>query len=85
MKEKLTFRVLLKAHVQYLWYVIRHKWFVFVECLKIGVPLWGALIHDWQKFTPAEWKPYVLSFWGPWSYEERPTWLVESFDKAWLP
>ncbi len=71
-------------HFKYLWYVVRHKWFVFVECLKSGVPLWAAIIHDWQKFTPVEWRPYVLSFYGPWDYKDRPEWLVESFDRAWL-
>lgn len=74
----------MNKHIKYLWYVIRHKWFVFVECLKLGVPLWAAIIHDWQKFTPTEWKPYVLSFYGPWSYDERPAWLIEAFDRAWL-
>lgn len=74
----------MRSHTRYFWYVVRHKWFVFIECLKIGVPLWGAIIHDWQKFTPAEWSPYVLSFYGPWKYKERPDWLIDAFDRAWL-
>lgn len=77
-------KVSLRSHIRYLWYIIRHKWFVFVECLKIGVPMWGAIIHDWQKFTLTEWSPYVQSFYGPWKYEERPQWLIEAFDRAWL-
>ncbi len=55
-----------------------------MECMKLGVPIWSAIIHDWQKFTPVEWRPYVLSFYGPWSYRERPEWLVAAFDRAWL-
>ncbi len=74
----------MNKHIKYLWYVIRHKWFVFVECVKLGVPLWAAIIHDWQKFTPVEWRPYVLSFYGPWKYKDRPEWLVEEFNRAWL-
>lgn len=74
----------MSSHIKYLWYVLRHKWFVFQECMKLGVPLWGAIIHDWQKFTLVEWKPYVLTFYGPWEYENRPNWLVKEFDEAWL-
>lgn len=71
-------------HWKYLWYVLRHKWFVFLACWQFGVPLWPSLIHDWQKFTPAEWRPYVLNFFGPWKRDDRPTWLVQAFDRAWL-
>lgn len=59
----------MKAHLQYLKYVIRHKWFVFQACLKWGVPLWRAIIHDWSKLSPAEWTPYVQKFF--WSDEQR--------------
>lgn len=46
-------------HWRYLKYVLRHKWFVFLECLKLGVPLWIAIFHDWDKFKPDEWRAYV--------------------------
>jgi len=55
----------MKAHWQYLKYVLRHKIFVFIHCRHLGVPLWRAVIHDWSKFTPAEWSPYVHSFYNP--------------------
>jgi len=74
----------MKKHFRYFWYVLRHKWFVLQEGLKLGLPLWVLIIHDWQKFTPTEWRPYVLSFYGPWSYKERPKWLVDNFNQAWL-
>lgn len=74
----------MQKHLRYLSYVVRHKWFVFLACMRCDVPLWRALIHDWQKFTPAEWGPYVWSFYGPWKYNERPQWLVDAFDRAWL-
>jgi hypothetical protein len=52
-------------HWQYLKYVLRHKWFVFWECIRIGgVPIVTALIHDWDKFLPDEWFPYVNFFHG---------------------
>lgn len=46
-------------HLRYLWYVLRHKWFVFIGCMRLGVPLWQAIIHDWTKFQPIEWFAYV--------------------------
>lgn len=70
-------------HLRYLWYVLRHKWYVFQECARLGIP-WAGIVHDWQKFTPAEWSPYVDSFYGPWPYDERPQWLAVAFDRAWL-
>ena len=43
--------------LKYLSYVIRHKWFVFVECCKMGIP-WRGLMHDMSKFRPSEFIPY---------------------------
>lgn len=74
----------IKAHWQYLKYVARHKWFVFLAGRRFRVSLWQLIIHDWSKFTPAEWTPYVRSFYGPWKYDERPPDVVEAFDRAWL-
>lgn len=55
----------MKAHLNYLKYVLRHKWFVFQACLKLGVPLLIAIFHDWDKFLPDEWFPYVHTFYAP--------------------
>lgn len=55
----------MKYHFQYLIYVFRHKWFVFIACMKLKVPLHLAIIHDWTKFTPSEWSPYVQKFFWP--------------------
>ena len=74
----------MKSHLRYLSYVLRHKWFVFLAGLKTGAPLWRLLVHDWSKLTPVEWRPYVLSFYGPWKYSERPPEVVAAFDRAWL-
>ena len=74
----------MRKYIKYFWYVVRHKWFVFVECCRFGVPLLGV-IHDWQKLTPTEWYPYMMTFSsGKWKYNERPQWLIDSFDYAWL-
>lgn len=74
----------MRKYFRYFWYVIRHKWFVFIECCKLGIP-WLGVIHDWQKLTPTEFYPYMMSFSsGKWKYNERPKWLVDAFDNAWL-
>jgi len=51
-------------HLKYLGYVLRHRWFVFVECVRLGV-FWRGLTHDLSKFLPDEWFPYATYF-----YEE---------------
>jgi len=64
----------MKRHFKYLSYVIRHKWFVFRAGLMTGAPLWRLIIHDWSKFLPSEWFPYVHYFhqtkdekWNEWA------------------
>lgn len=53
----------MRAHLKYLSYVLRHKWYVFVACLSYGL-IWRGIIHDWTKFLPCEWFPYVDYFYG---------------------
>lgn len=89
----------MKKHWKYLSYVVRHKWFVFEACRKLRVPLWQALIHDWSKFLPSEWFPYVNFFNGnypKWAsissgqkfdgypYTLTSDYWSERFDRAWL-
>ena len=89
----------MKAHFKYASYVARHKWFVLRAGLKTKAPLWRLLIHDWSKLTPAEWFPYVQTFYGRdvQFYRDaarRGHWLTgprghawrdgAAFDKAWL-
>ena len=55
----------MKAHLKYLKYVLRHKWFVYVAGRHLGVSIWRLFKHDWHKFLPSEWNPYVAYFYGP--------------------
>lgn len=55
---------MMKKHWKYLGYVVRHKWFVFVACCRLGIP-WQGLVHDLSKFLPSEWLPYANFFYGP--------------------
>jgi len=81
----------MKHHFQYLKYVIRHKWFVFQECRKLGI-FWAGVWHDWSKFRHDEWFPYANFFHG-----DGPSWtdgwlgwlkdgkdINSEFDVAWL-
>ena len=75
-------------HFQYLKYVLRHKYFVFLGCWHYGL-IWRGLIHDWTKFLPSEWFPYVAYFYGP-KFKKRDGGYMHSpgddlaFDTAWL-
>jgi hypothetical protein len=54
----------MKANLQYLKYVLVHKWFVFVAGLKVKASPWLLLIHDWSKFLPSEFFPYSQYFYN---------------------
>jgi hypothetical protein len=55
-------------HLRYLRYVLLHKWYV----LRFGIVingwslpwLWRLLVHDASKFSPVEWCPYAVQFYG---------------------
>lgn len=78
-------------HLKYLRAILRHKFFVFVECAKHG--LWyRGLMHDVSKFLPSEWFPYAEFFYGEKAvprrdktgyYKPTDTGNV-AFDFAWL-
>lgn len=53
----------MRAHLAYLCYVLYHKWYVFLECYKLGI-VWQGLWHDLDKFLPSMWFPYVDVFYG---------------------
>lgn len=50
-------------HIKYLKYVLRHRWFVFLECTKED-HFWLGLLHDWSKLLPSEFFPYAEHFYG---------------------
>jgi hypothetical protein len=57
--------------------VLRHKWFVFVECCKLGIP-WRGLLHDLSKFSPTEFKAYAIYFYGTPKHQN-----TDDFNNAW--
>ena len=54
----------MRRYWNYLKYVLRHKWFVFLACWELGIP-WQGIIHDWHKFMPREFIPYARFFNNP--------------------
>jgi len=59
-------------------YILRHKWFVAIECFKRKQYLLG-IIHDWSKLLPSEFIPYTNYFFGEKNDENK-----KKFDFAWL-
>jgi hypothetical protein len=86
----------MKAHLRYLNYVLRHKFFVaraWVVLAQItgyskrewAVMLWRALMHDASKFGIAEWGPYVAMFYGePTTDADVKRERQAAFNYAWL-
>ena len=83
----------MKRNLAYLRYVLRHKWFVFLEAWNLGIP-WLGLTHDLSKFLPREWSPYAHTFFAAdGSYQPRlrdktgyydPALVSLDFRQAWL-
>lgn len=55
----------MKRYLAYLKSVLRHKKFVYEECLKLGVPRIIAILHDWDKFRLGTFRSYANSFYDP--------------------
>lgn len=55
----------LRRNGRYLDYVLTHKRHVFIAGIRLGVPLWALIVHDWTKFMPDEWRPYRDRFYPP--------------------
>lgn len=71
---------------KYFSYVIKHKWYVFLECLKRGL-IWQGIIHDWSKFLPDEFIPYAKFFYGGDKRKDQfytPDQGTDEFNYAWL-
>lgn len=56
-------------YLRYSWYIVRHKYFVFIECCKLGIPFLG-IIHDLSKLLPSEFFPYMNHFFGNKDYND---------------
>ena len=50
-------------YLQYAKYLIKHKYYVLIECFKRGI-YWQGIKHDLSKFYPSEFIPYAPYFYG---------------------
>ena len=63
-------------YIKYLIYILKHKYYVGIECIKHGLFLQG-ITHDLSKFLPSEFFPYAEYFYGKGNNKNE-------FDLAWL-
>jgi len=69
----------MRKYTKYLSYVLRHKWYVMIECFSRGLFLRG-IMHDMSKFRPSEFIPYARYFNGDYpTYESIPKFLPMSY------
>lgn len=66
--------------LSYFLYVVRHKWFVFLECCKLGIP-WLGIIHDLSRLYPDEFLAYAAS--APYTKENKPADIATVFEYSW--
>ncbi len=68
--------------IKYLFkYLIRHKWFVMLECFK-RKKYWLGITHDLSKFLPSEFPPYAKFFYGKDSQQEYRESRYQSIETA---
>jgi len=71
----------MNKYIKYIKYVLRHKWYVFIECCKKGI-YWRGIMHDMSKFRLDEFIPYARFFYGKYvSYEDMPKFLSMDYSK----
>jgi hypothetical protein len=51
----------IKMIIKYLNYLLRHKWYVGIECFKKGL-IWRGLVHDLSKFLQANFFLMLIIF-----------------------
>jgi len=45
-------------YIKYFFQILKHKYYVMVECLKMGL-FWRGIMHDLSKFLPSEFFGYA--------------------------
>lgn len=82
---KFSLTIQMKKYLKNLSYILRHKWFVFLECYKEKI-IWRGITHDLSKFLSSEFFAYAEFFYG--KHKHRVEFYQGGedieFDKAWL-
>jgi hypothetical protein len=63
----------MKVYLNLLIYLFQHKYYVFLECCKLGIP-WLGIIHDLSKFNPVEFVRYAR--WGFGENKDKQQWTI---------
>ena len=73
----------MQKYINYLRYVLQHKYKVFIQCIKRGLYI-HAFTHDFSKFRPSEFIPYARWYYGEKNEEVKVNnirFVVEGIDK----
>jgi hypothetical protein len=70
----------MKIYLEYLWSLIKHKYYVIRAGRLLNVPFGRLIIHDWQKFTKLEFSNYAVNFFSG----NKPDDFEEKFAYSWL-
>lgn len=67
-------------YLKYLKYILKHKYYVAVECFKMGL-IWRGLVHDLSKLRLSEFGAYANYFYGNYpdeltNYEKTYYWTL---------
>lgn len=77
----------MRKYLEYISYLVRHKWFVAIECFRLKL-YWLGIVHDWSKILPDEFFPYARHDWASerdeTGYYKAGFTSDEAFDYAWL-
>jgi len=75
-----------RMYWKYLKYIIRHKWFVFVECCQISKDpkykiklFFLGIVHDWSKLRLSEFIPYARYFYGNYPEHKNMVWQTTKY------
>jgi len=74
--------MILGRYINYTRYLLRHKYYVLIECWKRKMFIRG-IMHDMSKFRPSEFFPYARHFYNP-DGSSKPDENDPDFDRAWL-
>jgi hypothetical protein len=66
---------------KYLWYIIKHKWYVLIECWRRGL-IWRGITHDLSKLRPSEFFPYMHYFYGQRDLKDSDFWNTDTVNSG---
>ena len=70
-------------YVKYFVTICKHKWYVFIECCKLGI-IWQGIIHDMSKFYPSEFIASANYYYGNRRDNVINVLLTKKYQQAWL-